>query len=300
MAFGSQDPTLPWHLDRLDQEGGPRDFQYSPWNTGKGVDVYILDTGINYDHEEFEKRAKYGGYDAVDEAYDEPHQNGMDCQGHGTHVASLAGGKTFGTAKGVNLYSVRVLDCTNFAPWSVVLDGMDYVAKRMKEKKRPMIVTMSLGGPYQLAANKAVEKLHKMGAVVVVAAGNGKTDACDKSPASSEYAITVGGSNGTDNLYWRGSGTNYGRCVDIFAPGESITAANHSCDNCTKVLSGTSMSTPMVSGIIALYLQKQPLLSPDEIKEKLKNESIKDKLDFSLIPNKARPQTPNQLLQTQG
>lgn len=300
-ARGAQDPNLQWYLDRLDQPGTTRDYQYQPQSTGKGVDVYILDTGINYDHEEFEHRAKYVGYDPVDQYYyNDPPQKGRDCQGHGTHVASLAGGKRFGTAKKANLYSVRVLDCTNFAPWSVVLDGLDYVAKTMKEKKRPVIVSLSLSGPFQPAANKAVENLNQMGAIVIAAAGNGKVDACERSPASSEYAITVGGTNISDQLYWSGSGTNFGKCVDIFAPGENILAANHTCNNCTKVLSGTSMSAPLVSGLVALYLQKQPFLSPDDVKTLLKNSSLKGQLNFDPLTDEARPYTPNNLMQTTG
>ena len=303
MAYGSQDPSLPWHLDRIDQKiGNLLDHQYNPQNTGEGVDVYVLDTGINYDHEEFERRAKYGGYDAVDDYYDDdPPQKGRDCHGHGTHVSSLAGGKTFGTAKKVNLYSVRVLDCHNFAPWSVVLAGMDYVAKRIVEKKRPMVVVMSLGGAYQPAANEAIKKLSQLGAIVVVAAGNGKTDACGTSPASSEYAITVGATNRTDDLYWKGSGTNYGKCVDIFAPGESILGANHTCTNCTKLLSGTSMATPMVAGIAAMYLQDQPLLNMSDVKKKLQNESVTDAIDFaSLVNDEAKATTTNIFVQAQG
>ncbi len=301
MAFGSQDPYLPWHLDRIDQNKGPRDYQYNPQKNGEGVDVYVLDTGINYDHEEFERRAKYGGYDAVDDYYDdEPPQKGRDCQGHGTHVSSLVGGKTFGTAKKVNLYSVRVLDCYNFAPWSIVIAGMDYVAKRMIEQKRPMVVVMSLGGPHQPAANEAVKNLNLLGAIVVVAAGNGKKDACITSPAGSEYSITVGATNETDELYWNGSGTNYGTCVDIFAPGEFILAANHSCVNCTKVLSGTSMATPMVAGIIAMYLQDQPLLNTTEVKLKLQNQSVTDVIDFSSFTDEAKASTPNRLVQAHG
>ncbi len=305
LAFGTQDPNLPWHLDRIDQPHVlPRDYQYGPQNKGAGVDVYILDTGINYDHLEFQRRAKYGGYDPVDEYYGESRE-GRDCQGHGTHVSSLVGGKTFGTARQVNLFSVRVLDCTNFAPWSVVLDGLDFVAKVKKEKKRPMVVVMSLGGGFQAAANEAIQNLHDMGVVVVVAAGNGRDDACMYSPSSSEYAITVAGSNGTDSLY---SITNFGKCIDIFAPGDRILGANYSCINCTMHLSGTSMATPMVAGVAAMYLNEQPLLSPSEVKEKLMSESIKNELDFSQLildvesdeASLAIELTPNRLLQTKG
>lgn len=301
MASGSQDPNIPWHLDRIDQPEVSRDWQYSPINNGEGVDVYVLDTGINYDHEQFERRARYGGFDPVDDYYgDIPLQYGKDCQGHGSHVASLVGSKSYGTANKVNLYSVRVLDCTNFAPWSIVLKGMDYVAQVMKERKRPMVIVMSLGGPYQPAANEAVKTLHDLGVVVVVAAGNGNIDSCRQSPSSSPYAITVGGSNGTDGLYSSGPGTNYGRCIDIFAPGQDILGANYSCNNCSMHLSGTSMATPLVAGVAAMYLYKQPLLTPSDVKEKLINDSLHDILDFSYFTDEAKESTTNHLLQTQG
>lgn len=236
----------------------------------------------------------------MDDYYGDPPRYGKDCQGHGSHVASLVGGKTYGTANRVNLYSIRVLDCNNFAPWSIVLEGMDYVAKQVKERRRPMVVVMSLGGSYQPAANEAIKALHDLGVVVVVAAGNGNVDSCRLSPASSPYAITVAGSNSSDGLYSIGPGTNYGRCITIFAPGEDILGANFSCNNCSMYLSGTSMSTPLVAGVAAMYLHKQPLLTPDEVKEKLINESLQNVLDFAYFSDEAKETTSNYLLQTPG
>lgn len=304
MAFATQDTNLPWYLDRLHQQTSNRrlDYHFAPMDTGEGVDIYILDTGINYNHDEFEGRAKFGGYDPVDSYHDdEPPQRGSDCQGHGTHVSSLAGGKTYGVARKANLFSVRVLDCNNFAPWSVVIDGIDYTARTVMERKRPAVVSLSLGGYYQQAANDAVDKFRELGIPVVVAAGNGKISACRTSPASSHTVITVGATNSSDNLYWyenSNTGSNYGPCVDIFAPGDYIVAANHSCNSCSKVLSGTSMAAPLVSGIVALYLQRQPLLSPDQIKEKLTSCALKDVLKFDQLQNdESRVTTTNLLAQ---
>ena len=301
---GYQDEYLDWHLDRLDQYKLPLDYFYRPIGDGAGVDVYILDSGISYQHEEFEYRAKYGGYDPVD-AYEERNANfvrrrGQDCHGHGTHVASLCGGKTYGSAKKVTLYSIRVLRCDNTAPWSTVLDGLEYCGSVIPERGRPAIVSLSLGGDYLRVVNDQIRSLHQQGIHVVTAAGNGKNDACFKSPASSDFAITVGGTSITDGLYLRGSGTNYGRCVDVFAPGETVQAADYSCNNCSIRFSGTSMSTPIVSGIAAIHLSRQPILTPNQLKQKIIDESIKDVINFTGIPPNSWTDTPNKLITMPG
>jgi subtilisin family serine protease len=301
-VVGAQDINLSWYLDELDQ--GPnhlKDHQYRPIGTGSGIDAYILDSGINYDHEDFENRAKYPSYDPMDQYYsDQPPRYGSDCQGHGTHVASLLGGKRFGSAKKVTLFSVRVLNCYNAAPWSVVIDGMDHVMKLINKRKRPSIVCMSLGGPTQPAADEAVKRLAELGVIVVVAAGNNKGDACIRSPAGSPHVITVGATNSTYGLYWRYSGTNYGSCVDIFAPGEFIEAAGMDCNNCTRILSGTSMATPLVGGIAAILLQDQPLLTPSDMKQLLVSSSLTDIIDFNSLTPEQSTITPNKFLNIKG
>ena len=304
IAAGTQDKELLWYLDRIDQSQLPLNYFYNPIGDGSGVDVYVLDTGINYDHEEFEYRAKYGGFDPVDEyerATPSLAKNGSDCHGHGTHVASLCGGKTYGSAKKVTLYSIRVLQCNNTAPWSTVLQGMDYVARVITQKRRPAIVLLALAGPFYRAMNDAVESIVRNQNVhVITVAGNGRNNSCTRSPASSEYAVTVAGTRSEDGLYVLGSGTNYGACVDIFAPGELIFAADHRCQNCSKYQSGTSMAAPIVCGVAAIHLSQEPLFTPAELKQKLIDESIKNVINYTGMPNNYKQLTPNRLLHVPG
>eukprot|EP00731_Ephydatia_muelleri_P006318 Em0003g566a len=247
--------------------------------------VHIVDTGINYNHEEFESRAIYAGYDAVD-AYHlnqsrSDQRRGLDCYGHGTHVASLCGGKT----------------CDGRAPWSVILDALDFVARTVPQRGRRAIVSMSLGGGYFQTINDAVKKLYSLGIPVIVAAGNERSDACAYSPASSPYAVTVGGLRSGDGLY---VDTSYGSCVTILSPGQDILAADYTCNNCSKFLSGTSMATPIVSGVAAMLLQREPSLTPADLKAKLVATATIGAIDFSGIPVQYRNVTPNKLVYTPG
>lgn len=227
-------------------------------------------------------------------------QQGLDCHGHGTHVASLCGGKTFGSAKKVTIYSVRVLGCRNSAPWSVILDGLEFVSQIIEKRMKPAIVTMSLSGSYHESVNQAVSELYRKNIPVITVAGNGWMDCCSRSPASSPHAITVAGTRLGDGLYTRAMGTNFGRCVDIFAPGELIRGANYFCENCSKRLSGTSMAAPIVAGIAAIHMSRTPLMTPAQIKEKLINDSVKEVIDFSEMPETYHSLTPNRLLHLPG
>ena len=244
----------------------------------------------------------YDPYDVHAEAtsHNSVPMEGWDCHGHGTHVASLCGGRVFGTAKRVTLYSVRVLGCQNSAPWSVVLDGLEYVSGIVGPRMRPAIVTMSLSGQYHQSVNDAVAELSRKGIPVVTVAGNGETNCCNRSPASSPYAITVAGTRVGDGLYRMGLGTNFGECVDIFAPGEHITGANYNCETCSKVLSGTSMAAPMVTGMAAIHLAASPRMTPEQLRERIIDDSLKGAVNFEGMPENFKPVTPNRLAHVTG
>ena len=220
-------------------------------------------------------------------------RRGGDCYGHGTHVASNAAGETYGAAKKATIYSIRVLDCENRGPWSTTLSGLDYVMRIIPARGRPAVVSMSLSGSFTQSVNDAVQALYRSGVPVVVSAGNGASDACRETPASAPDVITVAGSANGDGLYFA---TNYGSCVDIFAPGDRVRGADHRCNDCSQFLSGTSFSAPIVSGAIAILLQRQPRLTPSQIISRLVSLSISNRLDFRVIPVNFRSSTPNRAL----
>ena len=258
--------------------------------------VYLY-IGINYDHCEFDGyRAIYTGYDPADNYYG-TNQNGRDCHGHGTLVASLACGKYYGVAKKANCYSVRVLGCSGLAPMSLLIDGLNSAATIITSNNphRPSIISMSLNGPYSVAMDNVSTSIVNRGIPMVAAAGNDRRSACYYSPASAPGVITVAGSAPGDDVYYT---TNGGPCVDIFAPGSNVTGANYECNGCTctRTLSGTSMATPLVSGTIALYLQEQPLLTPFQIKQKLIEDCLKNLLNYRYLYYSLQDTTFNCLL----
>ena len=261
--------------------------------------MYILDTGIRFDHQEFEYRAKYGGYDAVDNyeyglgAEDYVPMHGADCHGHGTAVASLVGGRIYGKAKKANLYSVRVLRCDTTAPSYVILDGLNFVAEVVSKRGQNAVVVLALSGSPSTAINQLIATLNGRNVMIITAAGNDGIDACEKTPASSPYAITVGATDRDDNIAVK---SNYGPCVDLFAPGEGILAASNECDSCTNKLSGSTMSAAITAGVVTAYFSQFPHFTPLLMRERLLYMSIPGVINLSSIPKEMRSKTPNQLL----
>ncbi|AJB48067.1 S8 family peptidase [Acinetobacter nosocomialis] len=253
-----------WGLDRIDQKALPLNSTYSYSQTGTGTTAYIVDTGILSTHQEFSGRV-LSGYTAISDG------NGTtDCNGHGTHVAGTVGGTTYGVAKNVKLVPVRILGCDGSGASSNVIAGLDWI---LKNGSKPAVVNMSLGGAASSSLDSAVENLYNNGYVMVVAAGNSNTDACTSSPARTSNAITVAA---TDNTDTRASYSNYGSCVDIFAPGSQINSSWIGSNTATKVLNGTSMATPHVAGVVAELLQSTPTATPQTITSNLLNQATSD------------------------
>ncbi|CAB4394979.1 unnamed protein product [Rhizophagus irregularis] len=259
-------PTF--NIDRIDQAKRPPDGKYTfPDSAGQGVNIFVVDTGINIKHSEFGNRAKIGG-SFCDGCNDD------DENGHGTHVSSIAAGKTLGVARKANLVAVRVLDAKGSGSNSGVIAGLEFVGKQHNaSKNKKSVVNMSLGGAKSKAVNDAVAKLTAAGVHVVVAAGNESQDACNTSPASEPSAITVGATEKDSDAVTDFS--NDGKCVDTFAPGRDIEGADFQDENGTVVFSGTSQACPHVAGTVALIIAKNGNKSPDAMAKELKNLSTK-------------------------
>jgi len=245
-----------WGLDRIDQEKLPLSGSYT-YRSAAGVTAYVLDTGIRISAKDFEGRAR-NGYDFIDND-----KVAQDCNGHGTHVAGTIGGSTYGVAKDVQLVAVRVLDCKGSGSYSAIIKGIDWVTRNAV---KPAVANMSLGGSTSKTLNDAVKKSIAAGITYAVAAGNDDKDACKQSPASQPDAITVAATDSTDT---RASFSNFGACVDLFAPGVKITSLSSKSDTGTTMMSGTSMASPHVAGAAALVLGAYPAYTPKQVRDAL-------------------------------
>jgi len=241
-----------WGIDRIDQRDLPLNSTYNYNATGTGVRAYIIDTGIRATHSQFAGRV-ISGFTSINDG------NGTnDCNGHGTHVSGTVGGTTYGVAKNVTLVAVRVLDCAGSGTNSGVIAGVDWVTSNHLAGQ-PAVANMSLGGGASSALDTAVNNSINDGVTYAIAAGNSNIDACTQSPARVANALTVGSTTTTDA---RSSFSNFGTCLDIFAPGSSITSSWNTSDTATNTISGTSMATPHVAGVAALFLEANPSASP--------------------------------------
>ena len=248
----------PWGLDRIDQRNRPLSGTYTYNWTGSGVRVYVIDTGIRTTHSQFGGRAS--------NVFDAFGGSGADCNGHGTHVAGTVGGSTYGVAKSALLRGVRVLNCSGSGSNSGVIAGVDWVRQN---HIAPAVANMSLGGGISTALDTAVNNLHNANVTIAVAAGNSNgANACNSSPARAVNAITTGSTTSTDA---RSSFSNFGTCLDLFAPGSSILSAWYTSNTATATLSGTSMASPHVAGVAALYKQANPSASSTTIRNAIVN-----------------------------
>ncbi|MBK8045778.1 MAG: S8 family serine peptidase [Anaerolineales bacterium] len=269
-----------WGLDRIDQRNRPLNTVYGYGPNGTGVHAYIIDTGIRGTHTQFTGRMG-AGYTAIVDG------NGTnDCNGHGTHVAGTVGGTTYGVAKRVILHPIRVLGCTGSGTTAGVIAGVNWVANN---KVKPAVANMSLGGGVSASLDSAVNNAISKGIVVVVAAGNSNVSACTSSPARVPNAVTVGA---TTNWDARASFSNYGTCLDIFAPGQDITSAWYTGNSVLNTISGTSMAAPHVAGAAALYLDLNNAATPASVRNALVNNATLNKVTNPGVGS------PNKLLYT--
>jgi subtilisin family serine protease len=281
-----------WNLQRINAQAiSGINGKYSYDQTASSVDAYIIDTGILTTHQEFTGgRAIWGANYAGD-------AKNTDCNGHGTHVAGTVGGRTVGVARGVTLIAVKVLGCDGSGSAAGVISGIQWTGENAKKRGRKSVANMSLGGGYSATENRAVAAVVDAGVPFAVAAGNEDQNACNTSPASEAKAITVGATYYTGNYAKdvRATFSNWGTCVDVLAPGQSIKSAWIGSNSAYNTISGTSMASPHVCGVAALIFGAHPTYTATQVKSKILADSTSNVIDLQCTKSGCSS-TPNKLL----
>ncbi|XP_061307178.1 proprotein convertase subtilisin/kexin type 9 [Pezoporus flaviventris] len=287
--------SIPWNLGRI-VPPQPGSSAYSPPNKGDLVEIYLLDTSVQSSHREIEGRVLVTDFENVpEEDGTRFHRQASKCDSHGTHMAGVLGGRDAGVATGANIRSLRVLNCQGKGTVSGSLIGLEFIKATMDAQPyAPLVVVLPFAGAYSRVLNAGCRRMARIGVVLIAAAGNYKDDACLYSPASEPEVITVGATNSEDQPASIGTlGTNFGRCVDLFAPGDDIIGASSDCSTCFTAQSGTSQAAAHVAGIAAMLLSAEPQLSLAELRQRLLHFATKNVMDVAWFPEEQQLQTPN-------
>ncbi|XP_021260710.1 proprotein convertase subtilisin/kexin type 9 [Numida meleagris] len=290
--------SIPWNLGRI-VSLPPGTGTYSPPNKGDKVQIYLLDTSVRSTHREIAGRVLVTDFQNVpEEDGTRFHRQASKCDSHGTHVAGVLSGRDAGVATGAHIHSLRVLNCQGKGTVSGTLIGLEFIGASLEaQPSTPLVVLLPFAGAHSRVLNAGCRRMVRMGAVMVVAAGNYKDDACLYSPASEPEVITVGATNREDQPASIGTlGTNFGRCVDLFAPGDDIIGASSDCSTCFTAQSGTSQAAAHVAGIAAMLLSAEPHLSVAELRQRLLHLATKNAVSAAWFPEEQRLQTPSSVV----
>ncbi|XP_042675725.1 proprotein convertase subtilisin/kexin type 9 [Centrocercus urophasianus] len=290
--------SIPWNLGRI-VPPLPGTDTYSPPNKGDKVQIYLLDTSVQSTHREIAGRVFITDFQNVpEEDSSHFHRQASKCDSHGTHMAGVLSGRDAGVARGTHIHSLRVLNCQGKGTISGTLIGLEFVGALLEAQPSPLLVVLlPFTGAHSRVLNAGCRRMVQMGAVVVVAAGNYKDDACLYSPASEPEVITVGATNREDQPASIGTlGTNFGRCVDLFAPGDDIIGASSDCSTCFTAQSGTSQAAAHVAGIAAMLLSAESHLGVAELRQRLLSLATKNVVSKAWIPEEQRLQTPSSVV----